>query len=85
MILQESLFLKRILLWGVLIACCLLAAYFSLISVVCIWVGLDHLDQPGFWVPILAGTFLFLLLLWVFSRTLKRILIHLKEEDVVNV
>ena len=46
---------KDICLWCLILGLSLIALYFFLICVVSIWTGIEHLYQPGWWVPVLAG------------------------------
>jgi hypothetical protein len=42
------------------------------------------MHQDGFWVPVLAGAIILIAGLFLFIRVIKRILFHMKEEDVLN-
>ena len=81
MIQREPFPLKTIGLWSILVLCGLATAYFIVIAVVCVWVGLDHFPQDGFWVPILAGTIPTFFILWLFVRVSRGMLNKMKEKD----
>jgi hypothetical protein len=85
MIPKQSLGLKKIWLWVIIIACSLVAAFLGFFSAASIWIGFSHTDQDGFWVPILAGTLCFGLVFWLLHLIAKRILGEMEEDDVVNI
>jgi hypothetical protein len=85
MITREPPSFKKMWLWCFIMVCAILTAYLGFISLVSVWVGIYHRQQPGFWVPILTGALLFILILLLFLRILRRILAHMKEEDVVHI
>lgn len=82
---EDSIVLKKICLWSLNIACGLVTACIGFISVISVWVGVSHGHEPGFWVPVFAGTLLFFLGIWVFLRITKRVQRAMKEEDVVKI
>jgi len=81
MIQREPFPLKTIGLWSILVLCGLAAAYLIVIAMVCVWVGLNHFPQDGFWVPILAGTVSTFFILWLFVRVSRGTLNKMKEKD----
>jgi hypothetical protein len=85
MISGEPLSFKKIWLWSLIIALGLIAAYIGFLSLVSIWIGLDHAHQAGFWVPVLVGTSFLMTIFYFFLRITRNILRHMKEEDVVNI
>lgn len=84
MIPTQFILLRKIWLWGLIIACGLVAACIAFVSIVSIWVGIEHPHQPGFWVPILAGTLSFTITAWIFLAVTKSILRQIEEDDLVN-
>ena len=68
----------------ILVLCGLVTAYLVVIAVYCIWIGLNHFPQDGFWVPILAGTILTFFILWLFVRVSKGILNKMEEKDELD-
>jgi hypothetical protein len=85
MISREPLPLKNMGLWSMLLLSALLVAYIIFASIVSIWVGLSHLHQDGFWMPILAGILTMILVLWPFRRLSRLILNSMKEKDTINI
>lgn len=85
MISREPLPLKNLGLWSMFLLSALLVAYIIFASIVSIWVGLSHLHQDGFWMPILAGILTMILVLWPFRRLSRLILNSMKEKDRINI
>jgi hypothetical protein len=81
---EDVLFLKRILLWCLVILCGILTAYVLIFSLSSIWIGLNHSHQPGFWLPIIAGILSFLLVGWLFLALIKKARAKMKPEDVLE-
>ena len=50
MIPVEPVSFKKIWLWSLIIALGLIAAYIGFLSLVSIWIGIDHSHQAGFWI-----------------------------------
>jgi uncharacterized membrane protein HdeD (DUF308 family) len=84
MISHEPFPLKTLGLWSVLVLCGLFTTYIIVIAIVSIWVGLKHLQQDGFWMPVLAGTLSITVVLWLFLRFSRFILNRMKEKDTIN-
>ena len=84
MIHDEPFPFKRHSLWFLLIFSGLIAAFFLFISVISIWMGLTHLQQDGFWMPLLVGIFCIGATLWLFSIFSRFILGRMKEKDIIN-
>ena len=84
MIPTQFILLRKIWLWGLITACGLVAACIAFVSIVSIWVGIEHPLQSGFWVPILAGTLSFAITAWIFLAVTKSILRQIEEEDMGN-
>lgn len=85
MISHEPLPLKNLGLWSLFLLSALLTAYILFAAIVSIWVGLSHVEQDGFWMPILAGFLLMILVLWPFLRLSRFILDSMKEKDTINI
>ena len=85
MISREPLPLKNLGLWSLLLLSALLAGYITFASIVSIWVGLSHLHQDGFWMPVLAGILTMILVFWPFRRLSRLILNSMKEKDTINI
>jgi len=85
LIYQEPFPLKNFSLWSLLIVLGLIIGYIILIALISINVGLNHLQQDGFWVPILAGVISIVGCLWLFLYFLKFIISRMKEKDIINI
>jgi hypothetical protein len=85
MISGEPVSLKKIWLWFLIIVLGLISAYIGFLSLVSVWIGLDHAHQAGFWVPVLVGTSFLMTIFYFFLRITRHILKYMKEEDVVNI
>ena len=85
MISREPLPLKNISLWFVLICGGLIAAYIVFVAIISIYVGVNHMQQDGFWMPILAGMISIIVILWIFLGFSKSIINRMKEEDIINI
>jgi riboflavin transporter FmnP len=84
MIRREPISYKRIWLWSLLVACGLLTAYIFFISVVSVWVGLDHMHQSGFWVPILVGLLVLASATAIFLRIARGIRRLMRDQDLIR-
>jgi uncharacterized membrane protein HdeD (DUF308 family) len=80
----QSILLRKIWLWVLIIACGLVAMCVGFISIVSIWIGVNHTQQTGFWVPVLSGILSFAIMSWLFLWIKRRLLRQIKEEDLVN-
>jgi len=85
MIIHRSISLKKIWLWCLIIACGLMSAYLAFISLVSVWIGLGHMHQAGFWVPIIFGITLLMIVSYICFQASRYILNHIKEENPVNI
>jgi len=80
---EESPF-KKIGLWFLIGVCFLLAGYLSFVSGLSILIGVKWAPQPGFWVPILAGTACLIPVLWALIRITKLLLAQMAEKGIVK-
>jgi len=76
---------KKMCLWAIIGACFLLAGYLALVSVLCIFIGVKSVSQPGFWVPILAGTACLVPVLWALVRVTKLLLTQMTDKGIVRI
>lgn len=83
MIGKEPVSIKKICLWCLIAMFGVVAACLVFISAVSVWAGFVHMRQTGFWVPILGGVLSLVLALFLFACAIKRILLYMKEEDVL--
>ena len=84
MIHDEPFPFKRYSLWFLLIFSGLIAAFLLFMAIISIWVGLTHLNQDGFWMPLLVGLFCMAATLWLFFIFSKFLLGKMKEKDIIN-
>jgi uncharacterized membrane protein HdeD (DUF308 family) len=77
--------MKNPLLWVLLVFCALLSAYLIFLGLVSISVGLQHTDQEGSWMPVIAGSLCTLLVLWLFFRVARSVLQSLRKTERLNV
>ena len=84
MIHDEPFPFKQISLWFLLIFSGLIAAFFLFIAVISVWVSLTHLQQDGFWMPLLVGIFGMCATFWLFFIFAKFILRRMKQKDLIN-
>jgi cell shape-determining protein MreD len=76
--------IKKTGLWCLIVTCGIVSICFVFISFVSLGTGFTHMQQDGFWVPVLAGALLLSAALFLFVRATKRILFHMKE-DALNI
>jgi hypothetical protein len=62
----------------------LVAAYIDLVAVFSIWIGFHSAHRMGFWLPVVAGGSLFLLVLWIFLGISRYLVNAAGEEDLIN-
>ena len=74
--------LRKLGFWCLGAVYCFLTVYLGLISLVSIWIGLEHMDQAGYWVPILAGGALLMVLCVVSYRMIRHMMSQVKEDFV---
>jgi CBS-domain-containing membrane protein len=84
MIEEDRLPVKNFFAWFFCIIGGLAAAYIAFLSFISIWVGFSHLGRSGFWVPILAGTIILVLVSWLYFRATRAVFRHPKEESLIN-
>ena len=85
MISNEPLPLKNLGLWSLFFLAAFLAAYIIFAAMVSVWVGLTHVQQEGFWMPILTGILVMIVVLWPFVRLSRLILNAMKEKDAISI
>ncbi len=85
MIYHEPFPLKNIGLWLLLFCGGLITVYIIFIALISIYVGIHHLQQDGFWMPMLAGIFSIMAILWLFFCFIKFVFNQMKEKDIINI
>ena len=85
MIQSRSPSFKKICLWCLIVVCSMVVISLVFASFVSLWTGFTHMQQDGSWVPVLAGAIMLSAVLFLFIRVTKRILFHMKEEDVLHI
>jgi uncharacterized membrane protein HdeD (DUF308 family) len=69
-----------------LLACFgLITFYIIFLALISIKVGMNHLHQDGFWMPILAGTITIIANLWLFLLLIRFIINQMKDRDTLNI
>ena len=77
--------MKNAFLWVLLIFSALVAAYLVFLGVISISAGLQHSEQGGSWMPVLAGSAGILAVLWILFRVARSLVQALRMTDRLNV
>ena len=77
--------MKNPLLWVLLVFCALVAAYLVFLGVISISAGLQHAEEEGAWMPVLAGSLCILAVLWIFFRVARSLVQALRKTDSLKV
>jgi uncharacterized membrane protein HdeD (DUF308 family) len=77
--------MKSPFLWVLLVLSALVSAYLVFLGVISISVGLQHTDQEGSWMPLLAGGLCILVVLWLLFRVARSLLQSLRKDESLNV
>ncbi len=85
MISREPFPLKNFSLWFLLIGLSIVIAYVAFIALISISVGLTHLHQDGFWIPILAGAFSIVSCLCMFIFYLRFFIGRIGEKEGISI
>ena len=72
-------------LWVLLVFSALVAAYLVFLGVISVSVGLQHTDQEGSWMPLLAGGLCILVVLWLLFRVARSLVQTLRKPESLNV
>ena len=84
MIHSEPFPFKHLSLWFLLIFSGLIAAFLLFIALISVWVSFTHLQQDGFWMPLLVGILGMGTTLWLFFIFARFIFGRMKEKDLIN-
>ena len=85
MIYREPFPFKTFLLWFLIICGCLIMVFIIFIGFLSIYVGINHLQEDGSWMPILTGAISILAVLCLFYFFLRFILTQMKEKDIIEI
>ncbi len=80
--LRRKVFLKKMVVWCLIVSMGGISACVIFFSCVSVWVGLVHLSREGFWAPVLAGLFLLGVTSFFFVRTVKSLVSYLSDKDM---
>lgn len=59
-------------------------AYVIFIALISINMGFTHLNQDGFWIPILAGLISIALCLWFLISITRSVINRMKDRDIID-
>ncbi len=77
--------MKNPFLWVLLVFSALVSGYLVFLGVISISVGLQHTEQEGSWMPVLAGSLCILAVLWILIRVARSLVQALSKTDSLNV
>jgi uncharacterized membrane protein HdeD (DUF308 family) len=77
--------MKNPFLWVLLAFSALVSAYLVFLGVISISVGLQHTEQEGSWMPVLAGSLCILAVLWILFRVTRSLVHALRKTDSLDV
>jgi uncharacterized membrane protein HdeD (DUF308 family) len=76
--------MKNPFLWVLLVISVLVSAYLVFLGVISISVGLQHTEETGSWMPVLAGSLCVLAVLWILFRVARSLVQALRKTDSLN-
>jgi uncharacterized membrane protein HdeD (DUF308 family) len=76
--------MKNPFLWVLLIFSTLVSAYLVFLGVISISVGLQHTEEEGSWMPVLAGSLCILVVVWVLFRVVRSLVQALRKAENLN-
>ncbi len=76
--------LRNMIFKALIVVLGLAIVYIIFISLISINVGFTHLQQDGFWVPILAGLISIALCLWLFINITRSVINRMKDRDIID-
>lgn len=85
MTILQYMSLRNILLICLIFLFIVIGIYFYFISLTSIWIGFVHMHNDGFWVPILAGGFSFIVVFWFFFRIIRRLLSKIRPKRALEI
>jgi len=84
MISNEPLPLKNLGLWSLFFLAAFLAAYIIFAAMVSVWVGLTHVQQEGFWMPLLTGILVMIVVLWKMRSAFRPTSLSHKDRNILD-
>ncbi len=82
---KNPLAFKKFLFWVFLVFAGLLSLSISLISLISVWIGIQHWHHSGSWVPISGGIALFAFVSFIYFRTVRSFHYHIKKDAVFEI
>ena len=76
--------MKNPIFWVLLVFSALVSAYLVFLGVISISVGLQHTEEEGSWMPVLAGSLCILVVLWILFRVVRSLVQALKKAESLN-
>jgi uncharacterized membrane protein HdeD (DUF308 family) len=76
--------MKNPFLWVLLVFSALVSAYLVFLGVISISVGLQHTEEEGSWMPVLAGSLCILVVVWVLFRVVRSLVQALRKAENLN-
>ena len=84
MLFREPFPVKKVCLWVVVFILGLFVSFVLFISIISIQIGLSHMSQDGFIIPILAGIISIGVFIFLFICFIRFIVNLLKENDIIR-
>jgi hypothetical protein len=76
--------LKKVTLWLILSLGALATAYIAFVSFVSVWVGISHMGEDGWWVPILGGALSATAISWLYYHAARIVRAQSREKDLLK-
>jgi cytochrome c biogenesis protein CcdA len=76
--------LRNMIFKSLIVILSLAIAYVIFIALISINMGFTHLNQDGFWVPILAGLISIALCLWFLISITRSVINRMKDRDIID-
>jgi len=80
---NEPMSWKNIFLWLLFCCCSIIVAYIFFVAFISIWIGFNHFEKDGFWMPVMAGILSIVLVSLGFLRLSKSIHYRMKEKETL--
>ena len=74
---------KNLFLWLLFFCCSIIVAYIFFVAFISIWIGFNHFEKDGFWMPVMTGILSIVLVLLGFLRLSKSIHYQMKEKETL--